>query len=326
MASAAYNWNTMKTLAAFPCAEPDPIIIALTFLPAVAPALLEYVSFGCRDIMKFRLGKGTPCGRQMRLGVQAAIPPKYSSTVNNLLKWEHRFSVAGQIFLIADLVGDTLARWDTLAYQLSGCPDALNIKTWDTKPRGFGALVAGHPTPVGGFVDNERGPLGIAWPTGAIVPEGWYWQTHFSLEVRPFLGGQPPTLTTWIHAHGGGGYDFPGNQFTPGYPGLAKTGHYDMTTHNSAGGGSQQYTYMAMTDTDAVGFNFNATSQCSPFPPASFSMNPLGCLRDLEITNVPDPAGNNRRAYYPLVIDKLIKAGGGTPIHGPPRGKPREKP
>lgn len=326
MPSAAYNWNVMKTLAAFPCAQPDPVIIALTFLPAVAPALLEYVTFGCRDILKFRLGKGTPCGRKMQAQIIKAVPPAFASSVNNLLKWEHRFSVAGQIFLIADLVGDTLARWDTLAYQLSGCPEALDIKTWDIEPSGFGALVPGVPTPVGGVIRNEQGPPGISWPNGAIVPSEWYWQTHFSMEVRPFLGGPQPSVTTWIREHGGGPYDFPGSKFQPAYPGGSTTSHYTLTTQNQDTHGSRLYTYMAMADEYAVAFDFKANSQASRAPPTSWTVSPLSCLRDLSVEDVPDPAGNNQRGRYPGVIDKLQTIATGKPFHGPPKGKPRTKP
>lgn len=325
MPSAAYNWNVMKTLAAFPCAQPDPVILALTFLPAVAPALLEYIQFGCRDIIKFRLGKGTPCGRQMAAQVAKAIPPKFTSAVNNLLKWEHRFSTAGQVFLIADLVGDTLARWDTLAYQLSGCPDALDIKTWDIEPNGFEALVPGVPTPLGGLVVNERGPPGIAWPNGAIVPKDWYWQTHFTVDVRPFTGAASPHLTTWIAEHGRGPYDFPGNQFQPGYGGSTTHGHYTLTTQNTDQTGSRQYVYYGMTDTFAVADNFKATAQASRFPPSSFSLNNLGCLQDLTVEHVEDPAGRNNASRYPGVIDKLAQIGQGKPVWGPPKGKPRAK-
>lgn len=324
MATAAQNWNVLKSLAAFPCAEPSPLIFAATFLPAVAPALIEYASFGCRDIMKFRLGKGTPCGRKMAAQVAKAIPPQWTDAVSKTMKFEARFSLAGQIFLIADLVGDTLARWDTLAYQMSGCPNANNITTYDLVWQHATAILPNVPTPVGGAIVNVHGNPLLTWPNGALVPPGWYMQASFELEARSLFSQQSIQLLTWISQEGGGGYDFPANKYPRGSPGQNKTGHYYMTTQNTHSSGNALYVFRAMSDITAVVTEFKASINISEFPPSDWSLSPLGCLRDLNIEHVENPTGNNRRARYPGLVEKAIGAVLPKPVHGPPKGKPRK--
>lgn len=319
------TYNIVETLAAFPCAQPDPVLIALTFLPAVTPALLEWVSFGCRDVMKFRLGKGVPCGRAMRAQVAKIIPPKYVNAVEKLLKWEHQFSYAGQMFLLADLASDTIARWDTLAYQLNGCPDANNIANWQIEYSAAEALAPNIPTAIGGGIINQSGPLGIAWPTGAVVPAGWYVQGNFDVQARAIFGNQSVGLTTWIERIGGGTYDFPANRYPKGYPGGTARGGYTMQTQNTDNSLSGNYVMMAMSDVLALTTDLTATWSASAFPIADWALNPLGCLRDLGIEHIENPANRNPQSRNPGIIDKWFADIAPQPVRGPPGGKPRSK-
>lgn len=319
------TYNITQSLAAFPCAQPDPVIMALTFLPAVAPALMEWVSFGCRDILKFRLGKGAPCGRAMKAQVAKAIPPKWVDTVSKVMKWEHRFSYAGQMFLLADLASDTVARWSTLAYQLSGCPDANNIKTWDIEPSGPAGLLPGVPTSVGGVIRNEQGPPGIAFPTGAVVPSGWYLQAHFEVKATARATGQSTGLTTWLRRTSGGGYDYPGNHYTPGYFNTATIGYVTMETQNTDPTGSAAYAMYAMADELAFATEVKGHFSASPFPTSDWALSPMGCLRDLGVEHVPNPANRNARARSPSIVPNFIADFLPKPVHGPPGGMPRSK-
>lgn len=323
--SAKNNWNVLTSLAAFPCAEPSPLIFAATFIPAVAPALLEYATFGCRDVLKFRLGRGVPCGRQMSAQVVKAIPPAFADAVGKLLKFEARFSLAGQIFMIADLVGDTLARWDTLAYQMAGCPNANNITTYDIVYGSAEAVLPNIPTPIGGTITNVHGDPRLTWPNGAIVPPGWYAQMSFELEAQPLFAGTTSTLQMWIKDESGPGYDFPATKYPAGYPGQSKTGRLMMTTQNSFGNRSKFYTFQAMASATMITTDLKASVQISEFPPTDWSMNALGCLRDLDAEHIPDPLKTNRKTNYPTVLDKAIAAVLPKPVHGPPGGKPRSK-
>lgn len=319
------TWNLATKFAAFPCAQPDPVIIAATFLPAVTPALLEWVTFGCRDVMKFRLGRETPCGRSLKGDIAKAMSPKWANAAGTLLKFEAKFSFAGQMWLLADLISDTLARWTTLSYQMSGCPDALNMASWDITFSAPEALLGGHPTIIGGTVTNERGALGIAWPTGAIVPPGWYASGYFELHTKPLLGDDVSGADTWIRSGAASGFDFPATRTSPGYPGQSATNVYHLEVHNEDEHHEKQLTMMAMTDKTSLTTDLSASWMAAPFPLTTSVIKPLGCLENLFTSHVEDPAGTNPKKNWPKQIDKWLGQQTLTPTRGPPGGRPRSK-
>jgi len=321
------TYNLVTKFAAFPCAEPSPIIVFATFFPAVAPALLEWASFGCRDIMKFRLGKGMPCGRMYKAQLAKVIPPAWADTTAKLLKFESAFSRAGQMFLLADLASDTLARWTTFAYQMSGCPEASEGADWQITTGNPHALLPSTATPVGGVITNEKGTPGIATPSGAVVPHGWYFSAEFQIKAKAFRGDQQIGISTWLRKRGPNAYDFPANVYTGGYPGniveFLKTGSYMINTQNTDSSGARQYEFTALTDVLAVTTDITATCRASPNPPITTALSPLACLSQLGIQHKEDPAGRNNKPRYPTIIDKFIGENLPKPVHGPPGGLPR---
>lgn len=319
------DWNVITQFAAFPCAEPNPIIIAVTLLPAAVPALLEYISFGCRDIMKFKLGKGAPCGRALAANLFKAVPPKYVDDLNRILKWEHRFSVAGQIFMIADLEAETIARWTTMAYQLSGCSYALAGAFWQWEYDSPFSLRAGVATVVGGRIINETGTPGISHPTGANAPAGWHTQIEFQVTAIPVFGGQPVSVDIWVREGGAIGFDFPANHYPPGYPGTSQTAHYLTQAQNGKNLGVQQYTMYARSSVDAVCSEMSGSANCTPYSQTEAFLKPLSCLQGGFPEHIDDPQGTNRRARQPNLIAAVTKAIAGGVQRGPPGGKPRSK-
>lgn len=320
-----HTYNITKTLAAFPCAQPNPIIIALTAVPAIAPALFEWAGFGCRDVLKFRMGRGAPCGRAMKGQVAGAIPPAFRGLAGTLLKWEHHFSYAGQMFLLADLISDTVARWTTLAYQLEGCPDALDGAAWQVRYQTAGRLEAGHPTPIGGEVVNLKGRGGIAWPEGAVVPSDWYFSADWQCTAVDFYDRTPAGLTLWIRRTSPFVYDYPAQRFGGGYPFVQFNPHYFLPEQHNDTHGPAQYTYMAMSDRTALIDSFSATCQATPFPQADWALNPLSCFSSLASERIPDPAGRNPRSRQPTMADRFLGTALPKPVRGPPGGKPRSK-
>lgn len=261
----------------------------------------------------------------MKAQVAKVIPPSLVDTAQFLLKWEHRFSYAGQMFLLADLISDTIARWDTLAYQMSGCPDANNICTWQIEYSAPQTLAPGVPTVIGGSVVNENGPFGIAWPTGAIAPGGWYVDGEFTVEARTLFGGDQANLTTWIRRIDHGGFDFPGNFYPAGYPGQGVKGSYLLKTHNSDEHHPSQYVMYAMSDQYCLTTSLKASWQASELESADWALSPLSCLKDLTTEHVSDPAGRNRPSRYPTIANRWLGENQPLPRRGPPGGKPREK-
>lgn len=319
------TYNLVNKFAAFPCAEPHPIIIMVTFIPAVVPALVEWFSFGCRDVMKFRLGKGGMCGRAIRGQWGKVIPPAAVDPIAKTLKFEGLFSRIGQRFLFADLASDTLARWTTLSYQLAKCPDALEGASWRIELGPPGLLSPNQPHPVGGVIRDEKGTPGIAWPVGAHVPAGWYVQLYFEMTVKAFRSDANVGLSTWIRVTPGVTYDFPANHYKKGYWFQTKGGSYTLSTQNTDPHGAQFYTFMAMVDETAWIESLNGYGQAAPYPLTDWSLHPLGCLRDWTIDEVPNPAGINPPTRNPPIIDKWLNPDLHTPAYGPPGGKPRSK-
>lgn len=319
------TWNIATQLAAFPCAEPNPVIFALTFGPAVAPALLEWASFGCRDIMKFRLGKGVPCGRALKGQVAKAIPPKWVDLVGKAMKFEHAFSYAGQMFLLADLASDTIARWNTLAYQMSGCPDANNYTSWDVSPGAPSTILPNTPTPVGGLITNENNPIGVAWPTGAIVPADWHFTLNFEIQAHAIFTGERLQVRTWIRKEGPGGYDFAANQYDNPYAAfLQRRFTYTLESQNPRSVATQ-YTFIVETDKLAIVSGLEGHGQASSIPIADWSLNPLNCIKELGASRVENPAGRNRQPKFPGVVGRFVGQNAPKPVRGPPGGMPRSK-
>lgn len=261
----------------------------------------------------------------MKAQVAKAIPPTFVDFVGKLMKFEHTFSYAGQMFLLADLTSDTLARWNTLAYQMSGCAPANDVVTWDIEYTVPEALAPGTPTIIGGRVTNQQGQGGVAWPSGAIAPPGWYVQIWFELEARAIFTTQRVGLTTWIRRTDHGGYDFGGNRYPKGYPGQGAKGSYMLTTQNTDAHFSSQYVMMAMSDELALTTELKAHCQASRLPPADWSLDPLGCIRDLSVEHINDPANRNPKPRYPNILARWIGEHSPVPVHGPPGGKPRTK-
>jgi len=319
------QYNVVKQIIAFPCADPGPIIWAATFLPAITPSLLEYISFGCRDMLKLRLGREAPCGRVLKAQVQNAIPPAWKNATNTLLKWEGRVSLLGQILMIIDLAGKADVRWTSMAYRMSGCPYLQQGSSWNWKFQAAEALAPGVPTPIGGTIVDEMGEPGYSWPTGAIVPSGWYANLHFRINAVSLHGGHPVALHMWVRANSPGQYDFPSSDFAKPYPGFVSTGEYALTLQNQRTTGPRQYTLMAMSDELALTTDMSGSAAVSPIDPINDALSPLSCLRQLVSGTTPNPAGTNPTRKQPTILDPYLPKPVKRPPRGPPGGLPRPK-
>lgn len=323
--SGTYNLTTQ--FAAFPCAQPDPVIMAVTLVPAIAPALFDYAGLTCRDIIKARMGHQAPCGRALKGPLVKAIPPAWVNTATGLMKFEAAFSRIGNAFLIADLASDTVARWTTLAYQLERCPDALDGATWQITRGAPEFLLANVPTIVGGLIRHEKGHPGIAWGTGAIVPDGWHFTSEWTVSaISPFTG-RSVSLKTWVQRQTPPTYDYPATFVPPGLFHSSTEAHNLFTVQNKGFHGTTVYTYYAMAGEDALTTDVTATCQATPFDQANWTLSPLSCFRDLTSQHIPNPAGRNRGGTAPTIVEKLVTSffSGPQPKRGPPGGKPRSK-
>lgn len=323
--SFANNWNFITGINAYQCAEPSVAIYAATFLPAISPALIDFVSFGCRDILKFKLGIGAPCGRAAKMQWKKAVPPKVFDAAGKIMKFEHAFSTAGFWWMIADLTLDSAARWTSLAYKLQGCAPLNDEAHWQWAPLAPKVLFPNVPTVVAGRLENYSGIPGYGTIVGAVAPRDFYAQVNFEVKGHPLFSDGMPNLTTWVHSSQGGGYDFPGIQYGKGYPGQSVRGSGMFSGQNHNPGGATEYLMMAMSDETTVIEEVNGHGSVSLLPPLELYLDPLNCWKDLEASHVQDPAGRNKRGRQPNILDPFLGQIPKVPLHGPPGGKPRSK-
>lgn len=314
----------MKTIEAYPCAKPNPIIYIGTFLPAVAPALIDFISYGCRDIVKFKAGRGSPCGRLFKALSAKAYGPANADMLHNTLKFTLPLEKLLFWWFVADLASDTLARWDTLAYQMSGCPDALQQASFQHHWIPQGATGANNPHPVIGNVTDYTGVPNLATNSGCIVPAGWYWQGSFDVTVHPVFSGYNSGLRQWLAVSGPGAFDYAANDYRPGYDGQSVGGMYSLSGQNTNNRFTRTVSMWIETDQQCFIDDVKAYWTVSQTPIADWALSPLSCLRDLTTGRKEDPAGRNRRGNQPTIFDGwLPKIPKPNLDRGPPGGKPR---
>lgn len=320
------TWNLVKQIHAYPCAQPDPIIYFVTFAPAVAPALIDFISYGCRDIVKFKAGIGQPCGRAFKAGAVKAFGPSVVDGANKILKFTRPIEAGLFWWFVADLASDTLARWETLAYQLNGCVELEETASFQHEWIPQGATEGGVPHPVIGNVVNYTGKPFLSTSGGCNVPKGWYYQGSFDVKVHPVFSGQFSGVQTWLRIQGAGGHDFPANSYGAGYGGDGVSGHYTMSGQNTNEHNSQVVQMWIKTDVQCFIDDIKGYWTVSQLPPTDWTLSPLSCFRNLLVNSVPDPAGRNRKGHQPSMVEKwlgqIAEAG---PDHGPPGGLPRKK-
>lgn len=186
------NLGYIKTAAAFPCANPDPILIAEAGLKAIGPVLLNAASFGCNDIVKMRAGISPWHSRGIRALVEGAIPPSEKDTAGKLLKFTIPIQKALFFWFVVDLTVDFFARWHSQVFRLGACGQTANANT------GSGPVVAWVQGGGGGF-SRISYDMTLSNPgnhqigsDGFIVFPHQYWQCYFSLTPKPLFFGQVP--------------------------------------------------------------------------------------------------------------------------------------
>lgn len=308
---------------AYPCAKPDPVIWFVTFTPAVIPAIVDFISYGCRDITKFKAGIGSPCGRLFKAAGAKTFGPAFQDPSKNLLKFTLPIEKALFWWFVADLAADTLARWTSLAFQLNGCNLPNEAATFQHTEIFQGAFNPNSPKPIIGNVTNYQGVPGLATSGGCRVPPGWYWQGSFTAKVHAIFTTVGTSIQTWINTGTGSGYDLPSNGHPPGYPGQAMSVGYTASGQNPDLLNHRTVSMWGMTDQLAILDSLEANWTVSKTPPLDWSLSPLSCFRDLTVQRTPDPAGRNRRGRQPTIIDPFLPAPAPVPRRGPPKGKPR---
>lgn len=320
------NWNYMKQIEAYPCAAPSPLIYMITLAPAVTPALVDFISWGCRDIVKFKAGVGQPCGRMFKATAKKAFGPDIVDNAHKLLRWSRPVEAGLFWWFVIDLASDSLARWDSLAYQMSGCDLPNDTASWDLKWIPQGAMSANVPKPIIGDVVNLHGVPGYSATFGAVVPSGYYWQGSFTVRAHPLFSTTASNLAVWIRTANIGGFDYTANVYPRGYPGAQKSGHYSMSGQARDNGTTTLVQMWAMSDTHSIIDDVDGHFIVSKLPILDWALSPLSCFKDRSHEEAKDPAGRNKRGNQPTTIPPFERGPGfrGLP-RGPTGGKPRSK-
>lgn len=320
------NWNYMAQIEAYPCAAPGALIYITTLAPAVTPALVDFVSWGCRDIVKFKAGVGQPCGRMFKAAAKKTFGPDLVDNAHKLLRFTRPVEAGLFWWFVIDLASDSLARWDSLAYQMSGCDLPDDTASWDHSWIPQGGMSANVPKPIIGNVVNHHGKEGYAASFGAVVPSGYYWQGSFTVRAHPLFSTVASNLSVWVRTVRIAGFDYTANTYPAGYPGAQKSGHYSISGQAKDVGLTTLVQMWAMSDQHSIIDDVEGHWTVSRLPILDWTLNPLSCFKDHSATQTPDVAGRNKRGSFASAVPPGERGPGFRALpRGPTGGKPRSK-
>lgn len=272
------NINYLKEVQYFPCADPSPLILITTALEAGAPTLLEFYSWGCRDILKLRAGYSNFCGRGFRAIVAKWHPPGF---IDKLHKFYEFFGPVDKLlygFLIADLQSSFLAKWTSLAYAAQGCiPDPTTQQTTGTAqiPQG---ILANHETGIVYRLTTIGGSGGVVRPTSVTIPDGWYVSITWSVHVDPLFADQGVTVHTWLQSVTGTHHHIAEQEFEPPWFGSGTRARGKAYFQTPGFGFAHSYEWRIVVDKTAFITSGDLQVIISPLPILNYGLEPLSCL------------------------------------------------
>jgi hypothetical protein len=277
MAGVLSNLNYIKEVSVYPCATPGPIIAITTALEAAAPVLVELASFSCIDIYKTRLGISWRCGKQLKAIIKAAHGAKVIDNVHFIYQFAAPVERILWYWFVAELTTNFLAKWTSLVYQQQGCLPALDDCT-------VSASEIANPL-ISQFFDNGIGyiiPPGSCFHRfhdtyGFEVPDGYYFDTQFSIETVPLFQGQPGGFTIWLRRNNSRGdpiFDYPAHEYDPPLIGRTTRGSYKVGGNPHTAHGNVPYQWMVRPNSDQRIVGGHMITRISRFP--LISDNPIG--------------------------------------------------
>lgn len=268
------NLNYIHKIQYVPCWEPGPLILIETGLAAGALALLEFFSFGCRDILKAKLGKSPICGRQFKAAVVGGVPPELVRRADKLLGFVLPIDRALYAWLIADVASGFIANWESFAYASAGCiPNQFSTSHKYTMAP-FG-LDTGQEAIIPYILRDEPIPGQCA---GWLIPSDWYFDATFDCQCRPLFGDGTASFDLYLHAHAATDWDFHKSNTPPGFPGQTRRGISHTSTQAPHTPVVTQYTARIFANQPMICFSGQATSTCSPLPILDQFLSPLSCF------------------------------------------------
>lgn len=272
------NINYLKEVQYFPCADPDPLILITTALEAGAPTLLEFYSWGCRDILKLRAGYSNFCGRKYRAIVAKWHPPGF---IDKLHKSYGFFVPIDKLlygWLIADLTSGFLAKWTSLAYAAQGCIPDPTTQQWTGSPQIPQGILANHETGIVYRISQIGTGGGFVSPTAASVPAGWYISITFSVKVEPLFAGQGVNVNTWLQPIAGSGAHIAEQSFSPPYFGGGTRARGKAYFQTPDTGFAHGYEWRIHVDKTCFIVAGDLQVIISPLPILNYGLQPLSCL------------------------------------------------
>lgn len=272
------NLGYIKKAAAFPCATPNPILIAQAAGNAIAPVLLNAATFGCNDIVKMRAGISPWHSRGLKALIKGAIPPDETATAGKLLKFTIPVEKALFFWFVVDLTTDFFARWHSQVFRLGACGHPL--RSWT----GSGPLSTWvMPAPNGwtrisySMTKNPPGAPNIG-SDGFIVTSHQYWQAYFSLTPRPLWVGQVPgSVQLRLHQIAGRPFVIEGPKVPA--PWFGNQIHASILFNSDNENiGLKEYVFEASCDTVAIGLSGSASVSISDRPLEVENFLPTNCF------------------------------------------------
>lgn len=183
------NLGYIKDASYYPCPDASAAIIIEAAGRALAPVLIQAITFSCLDIVRMRAGISPWHARGLRALIQGAVPPSETDDIRKIYKYLLPLEKALFFWFVVDLTTEFAAGWTSQIFKLGGCnqdPDDCNY----SGERPIGVTSGGD-----GFVNiayNIISHTGLCVPDvlGADVSVNYFWSIYFSVSPKPIIHNQ----------------------------------------------------------------------------------------------------------------------------------------
>lgn len=172
----------------YPCPDASASIVIEAAGRALAPVLVNALTFSCLDILKMRAGVSPWHSRGLRALIKGAISPAEADQANKIFKYLLPLEKALFFWFVVDLTTEFAAGWTSQIFKLGGCSGPSEDCNYSgNNPTGVWAGGEGFVT----IAYNITSHTGLCIPDvqGATISVNNYWSIYFNVSPRPIILG-----------------------------------------------------------------------------------------------------------------------------------------
>lgn len=198
VSSSLKKLNAIKTIDAIPCYQGGLWIEITTGYKAAGLALVEVLTFGCRDLLSFRAGKLPYCGMLVKPVSGRAIPGSDKTWFKKIFKVIDPIEKTFFKFFIVDVGLNFVANWMSLIYQANNCIDRNDTYTATGENALGGRITPGAPFRIVYRKTSETGRGFLFRGSQFVVPAGWYFKCSFDYKIKQYQNLPLGSLDIWL--------------------------------------------------------------------------------------------------------------------------------